>query len=76
MPNPPSCVDQRHNVTIERRNQPVLPVDDSLLDELKPLGEGETVERPLILKKLSICADVAGPLLRAWDFLNLNSRVR
>lgn len=61
---------------MERRNQPVLPVDDSLLKTLKPLGEGEVVERPLILKKLSICADVAGPLLRAWDFLNLNAQVR
>lgn len=34
------------------------------------------VERPPVLKKLSIASDVAGPILRAWDFLHLNSQVR
>lgn len=69
----------------------MLPVDDALLGKLKPLGGGKVnkplggaggtaaaaaaVERPLVLKKLSIAAGVSGSILRAWDFLHLNSQV-
>ncbi|CAM9778662.1 unnamed protein product, partial [Ectocarpus sp. 12 AP-2014] len=65
---------QRHNAILERRKQPVLPVDDALLGSLKPPEEGTLAARPLVLKKLSIAANVAGPILRAWDFLHLNSQ--
>lgn len=55
----------------------MLPVDDAQLGNLKPLGgDGAApVERPLVLKKLSIAAGVSGSILRAWDFLHLNSQV-
>ncbi|CAM9644621.1 unnamed protein product, partial [Ectocarpus sp. 12 AP-2014] len=69
-----SKAQQRHNAILERRKQPVLPVDDALLGSLKPPEEGTLAARPLVLKKLSIAANVAGPILRAWDFLHLNSQ--
>ena len=50
---------------------------DSRLHELPPPEVGGTVAtRPLLLKKLSIASDVAGPMLRAWDFLYVTSQVR
>ncbi|CAM9326712.1 unnamed protein product [Scytosiphon promiscuus] len=70
-----SKAQQRHMAIFERRNQPALPVDDSLLGALKPLAGESVVERPPVLKKLGIAANVSGPILRAWDFLHLNSQV-
>ena len=82
---------QRHKAGMERRRQPPLPVDDALLHTLKalpPSKEGDVsavagdapggtvVEAPpRALKKLSISAAIAGPLLRAWDFLHSLSQV-
>lgn len=66
---------QRHNSIMERRNQPGLPVDDALLHTLPPGEERAMVSRPLLLKKLSIAAHVAGPMLRGWDFLYVTSQV-
>lgn len=67
-------VSQRHKANIERRKQPALPVEDHLLHTLPVPEEGGGVGRPLLLKKLSIAADVAGPMLRAWDFLHTTSQ--
>lgn len=69
-------ISQRHKAIIGRRTQPTLPVVDSRLHELPPPEEGGTIAtRPLLLKKLSIASDVAGPMLRAWDFLYVTSQV-
>lgn len=55
----------------------MLPVDDALLGDLKPVGgeEAALAECPPVLKKLSIAAGVSGSILRAWDFLHLNAQV-